>query len=56
MKKFILIGVLAHSNPKKDVEFEEEVFAKDILDAMDIYKKKFRGIKKKKLFEIREIT
>ena len=55
LKQFKLIGIKAHTNPKKGIDFTEVIFAKDIVDAYLIYKHKLRGVKHKANIDIKPI-
>lgn len=47
VKNFKIIGSLAHgSKPKKHHEYVNVVKAKNIVEAISIYRRKLRGVKK----------
>ena len=56
MKKFLIIGSLAHqSRPKKIIDFRREVTAQDAVDARTVYRQQLRGVKRSKILEVREL-
>lgn len=51
-KPFKVIGHMAHQRPKKHVDTSRIVWAKDALHAMDVYARKLKGVKKRKLLQV----
>jgi len=52
LKPFRVTGHRAHRKPKKHLDFTRIVYARDAVHALEIYKRRLKGVKKHKYCEV----
>jgi hypothetical protein len=55
MPLFEIIYIPAHQSPKGEIDSSRVLEARDAVDAADIYKRRLKGIKKRKLLSVMPI-
>lgn len=49
---FRVVGSYAHQRPKKRLDLTRIIYARDVVHAMEIYRKELRGVKKRGLIQV----
>lgn len=52
MPLFEIIYIQAHQSPKSEIDSSRVLAARDAVDAVDIYKRRLKGVKKRKLLSV----
>lgn len=54
-RPFKIIGCRAHQRPGERLDTARVVYARDAVQALDVYRKKLKGVKKSGYFEVQAI-